>query len=363
MFDYVPVDKGQLALIAGETVYVLDKVSGGWWKGRTQEGDVGFFPGSYVRENPNSTSGSAPSTPPVPARDAANALAVPNGGNAKKTTTPKSLKKATVLYKYVAKTSNELSLEVGDEILVFPVKDGEASGWWTGALTSAPTNVAHFPASYVRLHVPDDDATSKMTPSSSASDLRGSKDDKKDEKKDRRKSQAPLKSKAPTSKPPGRPNEEEAPTGNGAATPLANTPRGELMESNESPSSAFSRSNSSVNGNSAEVLDGLTKSSETATRTAEQAKQGLVKLQQQSKTVFEGMQQRLDAADKDRARLEHILREMHKMIQTSDTQRNKLEEQNKALYKMVTDLKGQLQKETTARAALEARLTRLEQGN
>jgi hypothetical protein len=145
LFGYTAADKGQLSLIAGEHIAVLDKLSGGWWKGRNEEGEVGFFPGSYVREN-LSGAVSPPVVPKETSNGAASVLTSASSTNLKRASTVSkpSLKKATALFKYVAKSGSELSFDVGDEVIVFPVKDGESSGWWTGALASAPTVVDLF---------------------------------------------------------------------------------------------------------------------------------------------------------------------------------------------------------------------------
>jgi hypothetical protein len=412
MFDYTAADKGQLSLLSGETIYVLDKLGGGWWKGRTEDGEVGFFPGSYVREL-----GSGASSPRTPSStttansggtSTSNSSSTNGGGvsgavasapsatNLKRASTVSkpSLKRATAIYKYVAKTSSELSFDVGDEVLVFPVKEGEASGWWTGALASAPANVAHFPASYVKMIGSTDD--SKLN-------------EPKSEKRDKRKSQpatrpnGSLKSGAgsttsimttttssssssskPPSKPPPQPygaSADDAPSAPySSSSAQTGSSYGGALTSSDSVSMVSPRNGmpgggaagsgmTSPNGSIAD-LDGLTRSTDqaikaadNATKTADQAKAGLVKLQQQSKTVFDGLLQRLDAADKDRQRLEHAMREMHKMIQQSEAQRSRLEQQNKALYTKLGEATAKLDKETQARAQLEARLSRLEQNH
>ena len=379
LFTYNSSDKGQLSLLPGETIWVLDKLGGGWWKGRNEDGDVGFFPGSYVREAPT---GSGSSSPVPAARDASNpngatavATALVNSGsstNLKKAATVSrpSLKKAIAQFKYEAKSASELSFDIGDEVLVFPVKDGESAGWWTGALASAPNVVAHFPASYVKL-------TGGLVDDS----IQRSKDDKANKRKSQpasrgtsssttaisptsstvssSSSSSSSKSKPPTSRPPARP---------GDATPDSDGMQDGVVASPRSDSMAPLRPSNGLNGSgpvsaaTAVDTDSLSRATEQATKLSEQTKQGLIKLQQQSKHVFEGMMQRLDAADKDRARLENAMREMHKMLQTSEAARTKLAQQNQVLYQQLTELKTQLSMEASARSSMEARLAKLEQG-
>lgn len=373
LFPYNSTDKGQLSLLPGETIWVLDKLGGGWWKGRNEDGDIGFFPGSYVRETPG---GSGASSPTPGSREAAMnggaavaAAVASNGGtNLKKAATVArpSLRKAVAVFKYEAKSASELSFDVGDEVLVFPMKDGESSGWWTGALASVPTVVAHFPATYVKL-------TGGVVEDSL---LRV-----KEEKSSKRKSQPATprtfvgtsasttsigssttssKSKPPTMRPPARPGDLDieglVSSGDDLLSPSGIRPHAPLALTNGSSHGA-----SSMNGSNGE-LESVSRATEQATKVSEQTKQGLIKLQQQSKTVFEGMLQRMDAADKNSARLENAMREMHKMLQTSEAARTKLAQQNQVLYQQLTDLKTQLNKEASARSSLEARLSKLEQG-
>ena len=49
-FDFEPLEKGDLQLIKGDIVTVLDKIEENWWKGKKTNGRVGIFPVSYVKE-------------------------------------------------------------------------------------------------------------------------------------------------------------------------------------------------------------------------------------------------------------------------------------------------------------------------
>lgn len=360
LFQYTAVDKGQISLIAGETITVLDKLGGGWWKGRTEDGDVGFFPGSYVREQASSgvpASGSLSSRDST-ANGSSNSSANASATSKRSSTVSKpSLKRATALFKYTAKSSSELSFDVGDEVLVFPVKDGESAGWWTGALASAPTVVAHFPAAYVKLSGGTMDDTLAARSSTSAA-LMTVKDDSKSNK---RKSQPAQRSTAVTTA-------KESGGSSSGPSSAASTLRGVSKPPPSSklpslPSEEDDFANGSGNGSSYGNVNSGSDSAAVAeaTRVSEQTKQGLIKLQQQSKTVFDGLLQKMEQADKDRARLEHAMREMHKMIQAGEAARSKLAQQNQILYQQVNDLKTQLSKEAAARNAMEARLSKLEQ--
>ncbi|GBG27159.1 Class E vacuolar protein-sorting machinery protein HSE1 [Hondaea fermentalgiana] len=49
LFDYEPHEDGEIALIQGEVVQVLEVEEDGWWYGRLANGEVGVFPGAYVQ--------------------------------------------------------------------------------------------------------------------------------------------------------------------------------------------------------------------------------------------------------------------------------------------------------------------------
>jgi hypothetical protein len=204
----------------------------------------------------------------------------------------------------------------------------------------------------------------------------------KDDKGNKRKSQPATRvgnggtlgktTKPPSSRPPPRPSGDGDDSLNASGSPVSTvSPRMDLssdsaVTSPRESTMGLTRSGTGINGsNSASSVgfdvDQISRNTEQATKVADQTKQGLIKLQQQSKTVFDGMLQRLDAADKDRQRLEHALREMHKMIQAGEAQRTKLVQQNQILYQQVTDLKTQVSKESSARSALEVRLHKLEE--
>jgi peroxin-13 len=49
LYDFVPQDPNvELALKKGDIVAVLQKLEGGWWKGRKKDGGMGFVPGNYL---------------------------------------------------------------------------------------------------------------------------------------------------------------------------------------------------------------------------------------------------------------------------------------------------------------------------
>mmetsp|Transcript_26328 Transcript_26328/g.42650 ORF Transcript_26328/g.42650 Transcript_26328/m.42650 type:complete len:487 (-) Transcript_26328:33-1493(-) len=49
LFEYTPVEDGEMALQVGDTIQVLEIEEDGWWLGRNKDGGIGIFPGGYVK--------------------------------------------------------------------------------------------------------------------------------------------------------------------------------------------------------------------------------------------------------------------------------------------------------------------------
>ena len=49
LYDFVPQDPMvEMGLKKGDIVAVLQKLEGGWWRGRKRDGSMGFVPGNYL---------------------------------------------------------------------------------------------------------------------------------------------------------------------------------------------------------------------------------------------------------------------------------------------------------------------------
>ena len=49
LYDFVPQDPNvEMALKKGDIVAILQKLDGGWWRGRKRDGSMGFVPGNYL---------------------------------------------------------------------------------------------------------------------------------------------------------------------------------------------------------------------------------------------------------------------------------------------------------------------------
>ncbi|RXN38181.1 butyrophilin 2 [Labeo rohita] len=105
--DFTPEDDDELKLLKGETIEILKKSEGGWWKGK-KNNQTGFFPTSYVKEI-------------EPSKD-----------------------KCVALYDFTPEDDDELKLLKGETIEILEKSGGE---WWKGKKNNQ-TGV--FPTSYVK---------------------------------------------------------------------------------------------------------------------------------------------------------------------------------------------------------------------
>eukprot|EP01125_Pyxidicula_operculata_P002287 TRINITY_DN12187_c0_g1_i1.p1 TRINITY_DN12187_c0_g1~~TRINITY_DN12187_c0_g1_i1.p1 ORF type:complete len:604 (-),score=209.72 TRINITY_DN12187_c0_g1_i1:79-1890(-) len=131
-------EKQQLSFEAGATLIIMGKLNGGWWKGKlASTGEVGIFPGSYVKEK---TPGD-PSTP---------------------TTQPAQgpVFKASVIHSFPASAPQHLTLEVGQTVNVLRELP---NGWWYGEVDG---KAGIFPMAYTKKLTPG--AAALATPTSSS---------------------------------------------------------------------------------------------------------------------------------------------------------------------------------------------------
>lgn len=49
LYDFTPQDPNvEMALKKGDIVAIIQKLDGGWWRGRKRDGSMGFVPGNYL---------------------------------------------------------------------------------------------------------------------------------------------------------------------------------------------------------------------------------------------------------------------------------------------------------------------------
>lgn len=48
LYEFSPSSPAELTLAKGQIIAILEKLEGGWWRGRTQTGEIGYFPANRV---------------------------------------------------------------------------------------------------------------------------------------------------------------------------------------------------------------------------------------------------------------------------------------------------------------------------
>jgi hypothetical protein len=125
-YDYQAEMNDELTLRVGDVVTEVDKMEGGWWKGRLGD-KVGMFPDNFVKVLPGGSK-----TKPVEARN-------------DEILHQKNKKWCRVLFSYEPVHEDELELKV-DQLIEFlaEVEDG----WWRGRLG---TKMGVFPSNFVEM--------------------------------------------------------------------------------------------------------------------------------------------------------------------------------------------------------------------
>jgi serine/threonine protein kinase len=118
LYDFPPGQPGDLSFNAGDTIVVTEKTEGGWWQG-------------YIMGSPGTT-GAFPSNYASTASDSSGAA----GGGGEATL-------AQCVYDYVAQQEGDLSIQVGDSVIVVDQSGGE---WWSGYVESDPNTIGNFPS-------------------------------------------------------------------------------------------------------------------------------------------------------------------------------------------------------------------------
>jgi len=121
LYEYQAADATELGFAVGDIITVTKQDDSGWWEGECN-GKAGMFPGNFVE------------------------LLSGGGGGAAAAAAPADNKKrCTAKFEFVASSADELTIRVGDVIVI----DQELSGWFSGTNASGQSGL--FPANYVEL--------------------------------------------------------------------------------------------------------------------------------------------------------------------------------------------------------------------
>ncbi|XP_059164132.1 cytoplasmic protein NCK2-like [Physella acuta] len=127
----------EISLSKGERIMVIEKSSDGWWRGRKDDGSVGWFPSNYVEEVSSSGGGNSSD----------NNLLYFTAAEAKSQSSPShsSADIVLALYPFTGKNSGELSFEKGERLEVMNTETD--SEWLSVRNSRGETGVV--PANYV----------------------------------------------------------------------------------------------------------------------------------------------------------------------------------------------------------------------
>lgn len=145
LYDYDAQDANELSLRENEIIDDIDEIDEGWWTGKNSRSVVGMFPANFVVLRRNDI------IVPISSRselenldgtqdDQHQIIAVVQEYSTEMT----KLFSATVLYDYISKDENEISLTEKENIVeIYAVDDG----WWSGINSQGRRGL--FPANFV----------------------------------------------------------------------------------------------------------------------------------------------------------------------------------------------------------------------
>ena len=148
-YAYQAQQADEITLAKGERIFVLEKSSDGWWKGRKESNEIGWFPSNYVEQEGLHD-----------ARTYANPPAPSSGDSTK--CHEDSVETVVTLYAYTSSNNEELSFEKDEllEILEKPIVDPD---WWKAR--NQKGEVGLIPRNYVQT-LSTDSGFPTMTPES-----------------------------------------------------------------------------------------------------------------------------------------------------------------------------------------------------
>ncbi|XP_078423068.1 SH3 domain-containing protein 21 isoform X4 [Cetorhinus maximus] len=173
IISYSPVKSEELELKLGDIIEILDEIEDGWWVGR-KNGKTGSFPSNFVMEMDN-TEGKfqGPITksafslqnqgePGSDLQDPTFRSAHPNEdlGDPGVGRQQAGKEYCKAVFDYLAGSEDELSLHIGDVILVLEKETGEY-GWWEGYVDG---NQGLFPDNYVIPYLEDTEVKKGLPP-------------------------------------------------------------------------------------------------------------------------------------------------------------------------------------------------------
>lgn len=132
LYDFDPVQEGDLMLRENEKVYLHKKLNDEWYYGKNRRGCEGMFPSSYINVK-------------VPIRESSSTKSQPSQAMAPSPPVQKSEPTARALYNFTAETHEDLTLQENDIITDLQQINDE---WLFGRIGSRQ---GQFPANFVEI--------------------------------------------------------------------------------------------------------------------------------------------------------------------------------------------------------------------
>lgn len=136
-FLYTAQRADEISLSKGERIMVIEKSSDGWWRGRKDDGSVGWFPSNYVEEVSSLGGSSAQDNSPL--------YFTPAEAISQSSPSHSSADVVLALYPFTSKNSGELSCEKGERLEVL---NSEPDSDWLSVRNSRG-EIGLVPANYV----------------------------------------------------------------------------------------------------------------------------------------------------------------------------------------------------------------------
>lgn len=152
-YNYEAQQTDELTLVKGDKISVLEKSSDGWWRGRTPNGETGWFPSNYVQEQDdvlnNKTTNNNPADPNgqnlYQNDELQNIVSLSQNGSQKNYFT---LDWVIALYPFQSQNNEELSFQKNEklEIVERPENDPD---WWKARNDKG--EIGLVPKNYVKI--------------------------------------------------------------------------------------------------------------------------------------------------------------------------------------------------------------------
>lgn len=147
-YNYEAQQSDELTLVKGDKITVVEKSSDGWWKGRTDAGEVGWFPSNYVQNEEDVTKISKDE---MIHQDSINQNFYQNEQDVRepsRTAMDTVLDLVITLYPFQSQNDEELSFQKNEQLEVIERPDNDPD-WWRAR--NEQGEIGLIPKNYVKI--------------------------------------------------------------------------------------------------------------------------------------------------------------------------------------------------------------------